>query len=68
VASRKKSVHLVAGHLPIATRWTDRHRPAEYYVVAGVTYDVITFQTIVEQNGAAGFTVQVTPRPRPGRR
>ena len=62
VASRKKSVHLFAGHALIATRWTDRHRPAEYYVVDGSTYDVTSFQTIVDVDGTDGFNAQVTLR------
>ena len=55
-------MHLFADHLLIATRWTDRHRPADYYVVAGITYDVISFRTNAEQDGDDGFTAQVTAR------
>ena len=62
MASRKKSVHLFAGPTLVATRWTDRHRPAEFYVVAGTTYDVVSFQTIMEPDGSDGFAAQVTLR------
>jgi len=62
VASRKKNVHLFVGHTIIATRWTDRHRPAAYYVVEGSTYDVMSFQVIVDVDGTDGFNAQVTLR------
>jgi hypothetical protein len=62
VASRKKTVHLFSGHALIATRWTDRHRPAEYYVVSGSTYDVTRFEAIIEADGNDGFNAEVTLR------
>jgi hypothetical protein len=62
VASQKKRVHLFAGHTFIATRSTDRHRPAEYYVEAWHTYDVDSFQAIVDADGTDAFTAQVTLR------
>jgi hypothetical protein len=62
VSPRKKSVHLFSGHTLIATRLTDRHRPAEFYVVAGLTYDVTNFQSSTDDDGAAAFTAQVTLR------
>lgn len=64
VASRKKkTVHLFSGPILIATRWTDRHRPAEYYVVSGKTYDVTSFDAIIEADGNHGFNAEVTLRP-----
>ncbi len=63
MASRKKHVHLFNGHTLIATRWTDRRRPAEYYVVAGNTYDVVSFEAIIEADGNDGFNAEVIPRP-----
>jgi hypothetical protein len=62
VASRKKHVHLFSGHTLIATRWTDRHRPAEYYVVSGNTYDVMSFEAIIEADGNDGFNAEVIRR------
>jgi hypothetical protein len=62
MASRKKRVHLFAGQTLIATRWTDRHRPAEYYVVATQTYDVTSFRATVDGDGTDGFDAQVTVR------
>jgi hypothetical protein len=62
VRPRKKSVHLYARHVLIADRWTDRHRPAEYYVVGGDVYDVASFEAILEADGSDGFNVQVVAR------
>jgi hypothetical protein len=55
-------VHLYARDLLIAERWTDRHRPAEYYVVGGAVYDVSSFEAILEADGSNGFNVQVAAR------
>jgi hypothetical protein len=62
VSPRKKAVHLYARHVLIADRWTDRHRPAEYYVVAGDVYDVASFEEVLEADGSDGFNVQVVAR------
>lgn len=62
VSPPKKSVHLYARHVLIANRWTDRHRPAEYYVVGGDVYDVTSFEAILEADGSDGFDVQVVAR------
>jgi hypothetical protein len=62
VSLRKKAVHLYAGHVLIADRWTDRHRPAEYYVVDGDVYDVTSFEAILEADGSDAFDVQVVAR------
>jgi hypothetical protein len=55
-------VHLYARHVLIADRWTDRHRPAEYYVVGGDVYDVSSFEAILEADGSDAFDVQVVAR------
>ena len=55
-------MHLYARHVLIADRSTDRHRPAEYYVVDGAVYDVTSFVAVVEADGSDGFHVEVIPR------
>ena len=55
-------MHLYASHVLIADRWTDRHRPAEYYVVDGDVYDVTSFEAILEADGSDAFDVQVVAR------
>jgi hypothetical protein len=62
VSPRKKAVHLYASHALIADRWTDRHRPSEYYVVDGDVYDVSSFEAILEADGSDAFDVQVVAR------
>jgi hypothetical protein len=63
VNPRKKAVHLYAGQALIADRWTERHQPAEYYVVGAAVYDVTSFEAILEADGSLGFNVQVVARP-----
>ena len=62
VSPRRKAVHLFAGGVLIAERWTDRDRPAEYYVIDGDVYDVTGFDAIREANGSDGFNVQLVAR------
>jgi hypothetical protein len=62
VSPRKKAVHLYSRRVLIADRWTDRHRPAEYYVVSGTVYDVTSFEAILEADGSDGFDVEVIAR------
>lgn len=62
MSSRKKRVHLFEGESLLASRFTDQHRPSEYYVVNDRIYDVMSFLTIIESDGPAGFTAQVQSR------
>lgn len=64
MAASKKGIHLIAEHVVIADRWTQRDTPADYYAVHGDLYDVTSYQAIHEPDGSAGFDVQVTIRPR----
>ncbi len=62
VSSRKKCVHLFEGESLLASRFTDQHRPSEYYVVNDCIYDVMHFLPVIETDGSAGFRAQVKPR------
>lgn len=58
----KRGVHLFLGEVLLANRWTQRGRPAEWYEVAGVVYDVRSFVDVLDPDGSAGFDVQVSRR------
>jgi hypothetical protein len=62
VSSREKCVQLFEGDSLLASRFTDEHRPSEYYVVNERIYDVTSFLAIIESDGSAGFEAQVQPR------
>lgn len=54
----KRAVNLFVNGELIAERWTHRHAPADYYVVDGTIYDVLSFTP----DATGGFDVVVARR------